>query len=65
VRDEIEMIVQVNGKKRGQISVAVDCAQETVESAALALDNVQRALKGKVVVKIVVVPRRLINVVVR
>jgi leucyl-tRNA synthetase len=65
VRDEIEMVVQVNGKKRGQISVAVDCAQETVESAALALDNVQRALEGKVVVKIVVVPGRLINVVVR
>mgnify|MGYP001221010002 CR=1 FL=1 len=65
VRDEIPIVVQVNGKKRAEINVAVDCPQAELERAALAEPNVQRAIAGKTVVKIVVVPGRLINIVVR
>jgi len=65
VRDEIDIVVQVNGKKRAQINVAADCPKAELEAAALADANVQRSIGNKAVVKIVVVPGRLINVVVR
>ncbi len=65
VRDEIPIVVQVNGKKRAEINVAADCPQAELERAALAEANVQRAIAGKTVAKIVVVPERLINIVVR
>lgn len=65
VRDEILIVVQVNGKKRAEINVAANCPTPELESAALADANVLRAIKGKTVVKIVLVPGRLINVVVR
>jgi leucyl-tRNA synthetase len=65
VRDEVDIVVQVNGKKRAQINVAMDSPQAELEAAALAHANVQRSIGNKTVVKIVVVPGRLINVVVR
>ncbi len=64
VRDEVTMVVQVNGKKRGTVMVAADAAQEHIEQTALADDNVQRFVTGKQVRKVVVVPGRLVNVVV-
>ena len=65
VRDTVELAVQVNGKVRGKISVAVDAAKDVVEQAALADGNVQRFTEGKNVVKVIVVPGRLVNVVVK
>ncbi len=65
VRDTVELVVQVNGKVRGKISVAADAAKEVVEAAALADENVQRFTEGKKVVKVIVVPGRLVNVVVK
>jgi len=64
VRDSIDLVVQVNGKLRGQFSVAADATRETIEQAALADEQVQRFLEGKSVKKVVVVPGRLINFVV-
>jgi leucyl-tRNA synthetase len=64
-RNEIGIVVQVNGKKRAEIVVPVDCPKSELEDRALTDANVQRATAGKSVVKIVVVPGRLINVVVR
>jgi leucyl-tRNA synthetase len=64
VRDSIDLVVQVNGKLRGQFSVAADASRETIEQAALADEQVQRFLEGKSVKKVVVVPGRLINFVV-
>jgi len=58
------IVVQVNGKLRGQFSVAADATRETIEQAALADEQVQRFLEGKSVKKVVVVPGRLINFVV-
>jgi leucyl-tRNA synthetase len=64
VRDAIELVVQVNGKLRGQVQVATDADREAIEQTALANENVQRFLEGKTVRKIVVVPGRLVNIVV-
>jgi leucyl-tRNA synthetase len=62
--DELEIPVQINGKLRSLIHVPVDASKETVESAARADEKVQTALAGKTVVKVVIVPGKLINFVV-
>ena len=61
--DQITLVVQVNGKKRGEIQVAADVSQEDAEAAALALENVQKILEGRSPKKVIVVPGRLVNVV--
>ena len=64
VEDMITLPVQVNGKKRGELTIAIDASQADVERATLALDAVRRALEGQIPKKIVVVPKRIVNVVV-
>jgi leucyl-tRNA synthetase len=64
VDSEIVMPVQVNGKKRGDLTIARDADQGAVERAALELDFVQKALEGKTPRKVIVVPQRIVNVVV-
>ncbi len=64
VADVITLVVQVNGKVRGKVEVAVDADKDAVEQVALAEPNVQRFVEGKQVRKIIVVPGRLINIVV-
>jgi leucyl-tRNA synthetase len=64
VDDEVVMPVQINGKKRGDLTIAREADQSAVEAAALALDFVQKALEGRVPRKVVVVPQRIVNVVV-
>ncbi len=64
VRDEIELVLQVNGKLRGQIRVAKDAKYATIEQLALANDQVQKFIAGQTVKKVVVVPGRLVNIVV-
>jgi leucyl-tRNA synthetase len=63
--DTVTVVVQVNGKVRDSIEVAVDAAQEAVETAARQAPNVQRHLGDREVAKVVVVPGRLVNFVVR
>jgi len=65
VQDEIQMIVQVNGKLRGKIMVANDISKEDTEKLALDDENVQRFIDGKDIVKVIVVPNRLVNIVVK
>jgi leucyl-tRNA synthetase len=60
----VEMVVQVNGKLRGRIVVAVDAAEDAVRAAALADPNVQKFIGSEAVRKVIVVPRKLVNVVV-
>jgi leucyl-tRNA synthetase len=60
----IEIVVQVNGKLRGRISVAADADKECVAEQALADQNVQRFVADKTVKKTIVVPGRLVNIVV-
>ena len=63
VRDTIEMVVQVNGKVRAKIEVAADADKATVEASALAEANVVKFTDGLTVRKIIVVPKKLVNVV--
>ena len=63
VRESIALVIQVNGKMRGETRVAADAGQEAIEQAALAEDNVQRHIEGKSVRKIIVVPGKLVNIV--
>ena len=65
VQDEIQMIVQVNGKLRAKIMVASEAAKEDVEKQAFEDENVQRFIDGKNVVKVIVVPKKLVNIVVK
>jgi leucyl-tRNA synthetase len=63
--EEAEVVIQVNGKLRGRISVAFGTSREALEKLALADSKVQPLLDGKQVVKIIVVPDKLVNIVVR
>ena len=63
--DEIEVPVQVNGKLRGLVRVPLDASRDALEAAARADEKVQAALAEKTVVKVIVVPGKLINFVVR
>jgi leucyl-tRNA synthetase len=63
-QDEIELVVQVNGKLRGNIRVAKTAGKDAIEAAALASEQVQKFVAGQSVKKVVVVPGRLVNVVV-
>ncbi len=64
VRDEIELMLQVNGKLRGKFKVAADADKAAIEQAALASEDVQKYLDGQTARKVVVVPGRLVNIVV-
>ncbi|MGH8562225.1 MAG: class I tRNA ligase family protein, partial [Nevskiales bacterium] len=63
-RERIRLVVQVNGKLRGQVEVASDAAEADLQAAALADENVQRFMLGKSLRKCIVVPGKLINLVV-
>ncbi len=62
---EYEMVVQVNGKVRGKMMVATDTAKEEMEELAQQLDNVKKFIEGKEIIKIIVVPKKLVNIVVK
>ena len=64
VEDVISLPVQVNGRKRGDLTIAREADVEAVTAAALALEGVRRALEGRPVKKVIVVPARIVNVVV-
>jgi len=64
VDDEVALPIQINGKRRAEITVAKGTPAAEVEALVLALDAVQKALDGKTPKKIVVVPDRIVNVVV-
>jgi leucyl-tRNA synthetase len=64
VRDAVTLAVQVNGKLRGQIEVAIDAPREQVENAALSNAEVAKYVAGATPKKIVVVPGKIVNIVV-
>jgi leucyl-tRNA synthetase len=63
VEDTVTLVVQVNGKKRGEVTVASQAQNPEIEAAVLALDTVKQALDGKAVRKVIIVPKRIVNVV--
>jgi leucyl-tRNA synthetase len=63
-QDSIELVVQVNGKLRGRVTVPTGATDEQVKAAALADENVAKWIQGKPLRKVIVVPGKLVNVVV-
>ena len=63
VENTVTLPVQINGKKRADVTVPRDATAAQIEAAVLALDAVQRALDGKRPKKVIVVPQRIVNVV--
>jgi leucyl-tRNA synthetase len=64
IEDEVQMVVQINGKVRGRITITSDAAQDAVEAAARADEVIAGHLDGEVL-KVIVVPNKLVNFVVR
>jgi leucyl-tRNA synthetase len=62
-RDQIELMLQINGKLRGAIWVAANADKGQIEATALASDAVQKQAEGAAPKKVIVVPGRLVNVV--
>ena len=63
-QNEIEMVVQINGKLRGKITVTKNAEQKQIENQAVEDEKVKRNLEGKTIKKIIVIPERLVNIVV-
>jgi leucyl-tRNA synthetase len=62
--DTVLVVVQVNGKLRDRCEVDRDMGQEQLKDLVFTLDNVKRHIEGKTVVKTIVVPNKLVNIVV-
>lgn len=65
IEDSYEMIVQVNGKIRGKMEVATNTTKEEMEQLAKQIENVKKNIEGKKIVKIISIPKKLVNIVVR
>jgi leucyl-tRNA synthetase len=63
--DEYEMVVQVNGKVRGKVMVNSNTSKEEMEKLAKEIPNVKTFTDGKEIVKVIVVPKKLVNIVVK
>jgi leucyl-tRNA synthetase len=63
VEETVTLVVQVNGKKRGEVTVARTAQSPEIEAAVLALDTVKQSLGDKTVRKVIIVPMRIVNVV--
>ncbi|MGM0502143.1 MAG: leucine--tRNA ligase [Bacillota bacterium] len=62
-KDEIEIVIQVNGKVRDKVNVAVDIDEEDLKEVVKEQENVQKHIEGKTIVKEIVVPQKLVNIV--
>ena len=63
--DTVTIVVQVNGKVRGKMDVDSSISKEDMESKAFTIDNVKEFTKDREVVKVITVPKKLINIVVK
>ncbi|PYJ72210.1 MAG: hypothetical protein DME72_08415 [Verrucomicrobia bacterium] len=64
VEDEIEMVIQVNGKVRERIKISISATNEEMKTAALANPRIQQLVGDKNIRKVVVIPQKLVNLVV-
>ena len=65
VIDEVEIAVQVNGKVRDKMTIPVDMPKADLEAQALALDRVKEFTDGKTVAKVIIIPNKIVNIVVK
>ena len=63
--DTYTMVVQVNGKVRGKIEVNTNASKEEMESLAMSIENVKKNVEGKEIVKVITIPSKLVNIVVK
>ena len=63
--DTFTMVVQVNGKVRGKMDVSSDTSKEEMEELAKSIENVKKNMEGKEIVKIITIPSKLVNIVVK
>ncbi len=64
VLDSIELVIQVNGKLRGKLIIANDASKDAIEQLALDNESIKRFIENKPIKKIIVVPKKLVNIVV-
>jgi leucyl-tRNA synthetase len=64
MENDVILPVQINGKKRAELTISRDADQSAVSESALALDEVKRVLNGQAPKKVIVVPQRIVNIVV-
>jgi leucyl-tRNA synthetase len=62
VRDEISIVIQINGKVRGKIEIAPDTPEEKIKELALQVENVKRTLEGKTIRKIILIPGKMMSI---
>lgn len=65
VQDEIEIVLQINGKVRGRVTIPAEADRKAMEEAVMALPKAKQFIEGKIVVKIICVPKKLVNIVVK
>ena len=65
VKDEVEVVVQVNGKVRGKITVGSNVSRDEMQELAMSDEKIKALVEGKTVVKVVAVPKKLVNIVVK
>jgi leucyl-tRNA synthetase len=63
VENEVEIVVQINGKMRARLKIATDASEETVQAVALGVPKIAAAIAGKGIRKVVIVPNKLVNIV--
>lgn len=65
VKDEVEVVVQINGKLRGKLTLPSDISKEDMEKVAMEDEKIKSLVEGKTIVKVVGVPKKLVNIVVK
>ncbi|WFD11535.1 leucine--tRNA ligase [Tepidibacter hydrothermalis] len=65
VKDEIEVVVQINGKVRGKLNLSANVTREEMQEMALADEKIKELIDGKEIVKVIAVPKKLVNIVVK
>jgi len=63
VQDEITYVIQIMGKVRGKINVSVDATDDEIKKLALEVENVKKSLEGKNILKMIIVPKKLVSIV--
>ncbi len=63
VQDEITFVIQIMGKVRGKINVSVDATDDEIKKLALEVENVKKFLEGKEILKMIIVPKKLVSIV--
>ena len=64
VEDEVEIVIQVNGKVRDRMKMSMQASEEEIKNAALTLPKIQELTTGKQICKVVVIPKKLVNIVI-